>query len=310
MRICVVGAGAIGGYFGGRLAEAGRDVTFLVRPARAGRLAESGLHVKSRFGDVHLPRPATVLADGIDRPFDLVILSCKAYDLDDAMASFAPAVGPDTAILPLLNGMAHLDRLDGRFSAARVIGGQCVIGVTLEPDGTVTHLNDVHGLTFGERDGSRTDRIAAIESTLAGANFAPRASAEILLEMWEKWVFLASLASGTSLMRASVGDIVAAPGGREFMLGLLDEARAVAAACGYPPRNAVVERTRGMLTAEGSTGTASMARDIANGARVEADHVVGDLIRRGREAGQEPARFTTAYTHLKAYEARQARKSD
>ena len=261
MRVCVVGAGAIGGYFGGRLAEAGRDVTFLVRPARAARLAEAGLTVRSRFGDIHLPRPATVLADAIDGPFDLVILSCKAYDLDDAMASCAPAVGPDTTILPLLNGMAHLDRLDGRFGAARVIGGQCVIGVTLAPDGTITHLNDVHGLTFGERDGSRTDRITAIEETLAGANFAPRASDRILLEMWEKWVFLASLASGTSLMRAPVGDIVAAPGGREFMLGLFAEAQAIAAGLRLPG----ARRSRGAHTRHAHGG--GLARHRLDGPR-------------------------------------------
>lgn len=309
MRICVVGAGAIGGYFGGRLAQAGRDVTFLVRPARAARLAADGLRIRSRFGDVTLERPRTVRADAIPGSFDLVILSCKAFDLADAVASMAPAVGAESAILPLLNGMSHLDLLDERFGTTRVLGGQCLIGSTLAPDGAVLHLNDVHTLTFGERDGSRSPRIGAIEAEMAGATFAPQASGAILLDMWEKWVFLASLAAATSLMRAGVGDIVAAPGGRDFMLGILDESRAIAAASGYAPRPDAIERTRNALTAAGSPSNASMARDIAAGARIEADHVVGDLIARGRRHGIATPRLDVAYTHLKAYEARRAREA-
>lgn len=308
MRVCVVGAGAIGGYFGARLTAAGRDVTFLVRPGRAKALAETGLRVKSRLGDVHVPNPALVQADAIAGPFDLVILSCKAYDLADAIASVAPAIGPGTTILPLLNGMAHLDSLDARFGAERVIGGLCMIGSTLDREGTILHLNDVHGLTYGERDGGRTPRIEAIEALMAGAAFSPKASPEILQAMWEKWVFLASLAAGTSLMRASVGDIVAAPGGRDLMLAILDEAAGIAAASGFPMPDAMLARTRGQLTAEGSPSNASMARDIDTSARIEADHVVGDLIRRGREHGLALPRLETAYTHLKAYEARRARE--
>lgn len=309
MRVLVVGAGAIGGYFGGRLAEAGRHVTFLVRPARAQRLAESGLQVKSRFGDLAIANPPTVLASDIREPFDLVLLSCKAYDLDDAMGSLAPAVGPRTAVLPLLNGMAHLDRLDERFGRERVLGGLCAIGATLDPSGTVRHLNDLHIFTYGERDGGRSARAAAIETLTAGANFTARASTEILLEMWEKWVFLAALAAGTSLMRSSVGDVVAAPGGTDLLLGLLEECRAVAEASGYSPRETFLERTKAQLTAPGSPLNASMARDIEGGNRIEADHVIGDLIRRGRELGVEMPLLALALTHLKAYENRRAREA-
>ena len=218
MKIVILGAGAIGGYFGARLLEAGRAVTFLVRPGRAERLRQAGLQVRSVFGDVNIPRPPTVLADAVT-PADLVILSCKAYDLDDAIKSLAPAVGPGTAVLPLLNGMAHLDRLEEAFGASRVLGGQCVIGATLDPDGTIRHLNDAHALTFGERVGGLSPRVAAIAEAMAGATFLPRASEHILTEMWEKWVFLASLAAASCLMRAPVGDIVAAPGGREVHAG-------------------------------------------------------------------------------------------
>ena len=155
MRFLVVGAGATGGYFGGRLLEAGRDVTFLVRPARAERLAAAGLTITSPAGNVTLPSPPTVLAADLRTPFDVVILSCKAYDLDGAIESFAPAVGPDTAVVPLLNGMRHLDALDARFGADRVLGGSCFISAKLDEGGRIAHVSDIHRLTFGERAGGR-----------------------------------------------------------------------------------------------------------------------------------------------------------
>jgi 2-dehydropantoate 2-reductase len=309
MRVLVVGAGAIGGYFGGRLAEAGREVTFLVRPRRAEQLSKRGLEVRSPHGDIHIAKPATVLAQDLAEPFDLVILSCKAYDLDDAIESFAPAVGRGTAILPLLNGMSHLDTLERRFGSEHVLGGQCVIGATLDDEGRILHLNETHGLTYGERDGAMSERVERIARVFESARFQARSSDAILLEMWEKWVFLASLASGTCLMRAAVGDIVAAPGGAEFLLGLFDECRTIAEGEGYVPRAPFLERSRKMLTTAGSPFTASMLRDIERGARIEADHVIGDLIRRGRErAGTPRPKLETAYVNLKAYEARRERR--
>jgi 2-dehydropantoate 2-reductase len=310
MRILVVGAGAIGGYFGGRLIESGRNVTFLVRPRRAAELASSGLQIKSAAGNLTVPAPATVLADSLSTTFDLVLLSCKAYDLDDAIASFAPAVGPATAILPLLNGMRHLDILDARFGGERVLGGQCYIAATLDESRTIVHLNNDHELAFGEREGGRSVRIDAIANEMADVLFKARASAEIVQEMWEKWVFLATLAAATCLMRASIGDIMASPGGKEFMLGMLDECRAIAQANQHPPRNAFIERISATLTAEGSGFTASMLRDIERGAPIEADHIVGDLIRRGSGSGAqtgERSLLRVAYAQLKAYGARRRR---
>jgi 2-dehydropantoate 2-reductase len=302
MRILVVGAGAIGGYFGGRMLQAGRDVTFLVRPRRAGELADAGLVIKSPNGDVTLRQPPTVLANHIAEPFDVVLLSCKAFDLDDAMKSFAPAVGPRTAIIPLLNGMLQLDRLDEKFGRERVLGGLCAIAVTLNERREVVQLQPMQSLNFGERDGTLSERVRAIADVMASGRFGSVASEHIIQEMWEKWVFLASLAAATCLMRASVGTILAAPGGKDFILGMLDECSAVAAAEGFAPRAPFLERTRGMLTAEGSQMTASMFRDIKAGAPVEADHVVGDLIARGDAAKVPVPRLRTAYTHLKAYE--------
>jgi 2-dehydropantoate 2-reductase len=302
MRVLVVGAGAIGGYFGGRLLQAGRDVTFLVRPKRAAELARDGLVIKSPNGDVTLKNPPTVQADKLDQKFDVVLLSCKAFDLDDAIRSFAPAVGPQTAILPLLNGMLHLDVLDGEFGRERVLGGLCAIAATLNEHREVVQLNPMQSLTFGELDGRMSDRVRAIAEVMASGKFGSAASEHIVQDMWEKWVFLASLAASTCLMRTSVGNILAVPGGKDFILGMLDECSAVATAEGHAPGGPFFERTRGMLTAEGSQMTASMFRDIKAGAAVEADHVIGDLIARGDAAKVPVPRLRTAYTHLKAYE--------
>jgi 2-dehydropantoate 2-reductase len=302
MRILVVGAGAIGGYFGGRLLQAGRDVTFLVRPRRAAELADAGLVIKSPLGDVTLKNPPTVQADRLAEKFDVVLLSCKAFDLEDAIQSFAPAVGPQTAIIPLLNGMRHLDVLDAKFGRDRVLGGLCAIAVTLNDKREVVQLQPMQSLTFGERDGKMSDRVRAIAEVFASGNFGSAASDNIVQDMWEKWVFLASAAGSTSLMRSSIGNIVAAPGGRDFILGMVDECSAVATAEGYAPRAPFLERSRGMLTAEGSQLTASMFRDIKAGGKVEADHVIGDLIARGDAAKVPVPKLRIAYTHLKAYE--------
>jgi 2-dehydropantoate 2-reductase len=303
MRILVVGAGAIGGFFGGRLLQAGRDVTFLVRPKRAMELARDGLVIKSPNGDVTLKNPPTVQADKLAEKFDVVLLSCKAFDLDDAIKSFAPAVGSQTAIIPLLNGMRHIDVLDERFGKDRVLGGQCGIAATLDEHRHVVQLAPVfQSLVFGERDGAMSERARAIAENFSAGNIGSQASEAIMQEMWEKWVVLTTLASSTSLMRAAIGHILAAPGGRDFILGVRDECSAVAKAAGYAPRDVFLTRINGMLTTEGSPLTASMFRDIKAGAPVEADHVIGDMIARGDAAKVPVPKLRTAYTHLKAYE--------
>ena len=311
MRILVVGAGAIGGYFGGRLLEAGRDLTFLVRPRRQAQLAKTGLVIRSRFGDVSLPAPPAVTTDALHAPFDLILLSCKSYDLQSAADSFAPAVGANTAILPLLNGMGHMDYLAERFGAGAALGGQCVISVTLDGDGHVLHLNDTHGLSFGEQNGETSPRAEAIASIFSGAKFESRLSKTILHEMWEKWVLIATMAGSNCLMRAAVGDIVAA-GAENLSLALLDECAGIAVAQNFAPSAAAMTRNRGMLTMPGSTFAASMLRDIERGAPTEADHILGDLIRRGGGGHAGPndlPLLRIAYAHLRAYEARRTREN-
>ncbi|HJZ93960.1 MAG TPA: ketopantoate reductase family protein [Gemmataceae bacterium] len=309
MRFLVVGAGAIGGYFGGRLLEAGCDVTFLVRPPRAERLAVTGLTITSPAGNVTFRSPPTVLAVGLRKPFDAVILSCKAYDLDGAIESFAPAVGPVTAVVPLLNGMRHLDALDGRFGADRVLGGSCFISAKLDAGGHISHVSDIHRLTFGERARGRSPRVEALAAAMVGAKFEAVTSDQILLVMWEKWVFLASLAGLTCLARAAVGDIVAA-GGADLAAALLDECRAIAAAAGYSPRADELRSSLARLTDPGSAVSASMLGDIERRTRTEADHVLGDFLRRrGGAPPGDRSLLRVAYVALKAAEARASRES-
>jgi 2-dehydropantoate 2-reductase len=310
MRILVVGAGAIGGYFGGRLLAAARDVTFLVRPHRASQLAQNGLVIKSQNGAVTLPSPPTVLAERIEKPFELIVLSCKAYDLAGAMDAFAAGVGSGTVILPLLNGMRHLNVLSERFGRSRVLGGHCLIAVTRDANGTIVHLNAAHSLSFGELDGARTERIRAIAGELANAGFDALPSDRVLQGMWEKWVFLATLAGITCLMRAPIGDIVASPGGQQAILALLEECRSIAEGEGHAPETAFIEQALTALSDQGSTLTASMLRDLEANGPVEADHVVGDLLERRRKAPTSELAcsvLSVAYAHLKAYEARRTR---
>jgi 2-dehydropantoate 2-reductase len=297
----------LGGYFGARLLAAGRDVTFLVRPARAEALRKNGLKVKSRAGDLNLVSPPTVTSERLEGHYDLILLSCKAYDLDDAIRSIAPAVGDNTVIIPFLNGLRHLDVLNARFGRERVFGGQCAISAALSSDGEILHLVDLHTLSFGEQDGKRSKRRDKIVAALSGANFDAEASDDILQSMWEKWVFIATAAGTTCLMRASIGDIVAS-GASGLIVNFLDECSKIAAGAGFAPRAAYLERTRPLLTAPGSPLMASMLRDIEKGSRTEGDHVLGDLLRRA-EHGADAALLNAAYTHVKSYEARRTREA-
>jgi 2-dehydropantoate 2-reductase len=307
MRVLVVGAGSIGGYFGGRLKAAGRDVTFLVRARRAAQLAKIGLIIRSPRGDVDIASPPTIMAENLREPYDLILLSCKAYDLPSAIDAFAPAVGPNTAILPVLNGMSHMDTLGARFGAGAVLGGQCLISTTLDPEGRILHLANPHLLSFGEQNGTKSARAQATLAALSSAGFDVNLSTTILHEMWEKWSFIATGAGITCLMRAAFGDIVAA-GAVKLSTDLYDECCAIATVNGFPPSKASIERSLGMFTAPGSTISASMLRDIERGAPTEADHVIGDLLRRGEKAPGDRTLLRIAYAHLRAYEARRARE--
>ena len=301
MRILIVGAGAVGGYFGGRLAQAGRDVTFLVRPSRAKQLGRDGLRIISPHGDAVLT-PKLISAEEIDTSYDLVFLSVKAYALGAAMNDFAAAVGPETMILPVLNGMRHVDLLTKRFGEHAVIGGVCQVASEIDNQGRIVQLADFQQLVYGERNRESTPPLKALDATLQGAGFNARLSTDIMQEMWEKWVQLASLGAITCLMRGTIGEIVDAPGGADLSLKVLDESAAVATACGYKPSEALLSRHAGALTAPGSPLTSSMYRDLRKGASVEADHILGDFIERGDTHKVATPLLKAAFINLRVYQ--------
>jgi len=310
MKVLVLGAGAIGGYFGGRLAEAGADVTFLVRERRAAQLERDGLVVKSPHGDIR--RKVQIVREGAVKPeYDLVVLACKAYDLDAAIESARPAMGPATFVLPLLNGLAHLERLDAGLGAGRVLGGTCYLAGTLTPEGEILQLSPLHRIAFGKRPGNEPKAAVALMKLAAAftkTQVDSQLASDILLEMWEKYVLLATLAAMTCLMRGAVGDIMATDEGESLMEACLATCEDTAKASGHEPRPDRLAQARKMLTERGSTFTASMLRDVEAGLRTEADHIVGDMLKRAGAAKVPCGILRAAYCHLQAYEARRQRE--
>ncbi len=303
MRILVLGAGATGGYFGGRLAQAGGDVTFLVRERRAAQLRAHGLVIQTPKGREHFPVSVVTEADP-QWPYDLAILSCKAYDLDSAIAALQPALGQTGLVLPLLNGLAHYGPLEQAFGADRVLGGLCHLSAALESEGDIRLLGPLHRLTFGERQGPpQSARCATLAAVLAPAAFDSHHSPDISQDSWEKFAFLAAAAGITCLLRAPVGAIVATEDGAALTLRIIDECEAIAAASGYPVREAARAMTRRTLLATGSPFTASMLRDLRAGGRIEAWQIIGDLRQRGLALGVPVDTLSLAWCQLQAYEA-------
>ncbi|HMO46412.1 MAG TPA: ketopantoate reductase family protein [Rubrivivax sp.] len=308
MKILVLGAGAIGGYFGGRLVQAGGDVRFLVRERRQRQLQQQGLVVRSPHGDFQLPVRA-LRREQIDAPADLVLLACKAYDLDDALQAIAPAAGAHTTIVPLLNGIAHIDRLQAAFGAARIAGGSCNIPATLSPQGEVLQLGPLHRIVFGRLPGTADEAQPRLEALLALWRATPVAAEldeQMMRALWEKFVGLATIAAMTCLMRGTVGDILAADDGAALFAQTFAACEGAARAAGYPPREAPMAVFRTMMSDRGSAMTASMLRDLEGGGRTEGAHVVGDMLRRVTAAGLDPGALRAAWCHLQVAERRRA----
>jgi len=307
MRILVVGAGAVGGYFGGRLVQAGRDVTFLVLPKRAEQIQAQGSRILSpKYGDF-TARPKTITAAQIASPYDVIFLSVKSYSLAAAIDDFAPAVGPQTVIVPVLNGMRHMDVLTKRFGKHGVLGGVCFVATEIDSQGRIVQLADFQSLTYGELDGKKSSRIEAVHQVFSGAGFEAAISTDILRDMWEKWVWLASVGAITCLLRGNIGEVVAVPGGAELCLTAFRECAAIAGACGYPMSETFLAEKGPMLTAAGSTLTSSMYRDLTNHARVEVDTILGDLVERGRKHGVSAPIVQAAFVNLSVYQQGRAR---
>jgi 2-dehydropantoate 2-reductase len=305
-RILVLGAGGTGGYFGGRLVESGADVTFLVREGRRKILSEQGLRIESPFGDAQLA-VKTVVASDLAPVYDAVILTCKAYDLDTAVAAIAPAVAPTGYVLPFLNGIAHIDVLNQRFGQHRVLGGTAKVQATLAPNGAIHQFNDWRTLTFGEQSGEMTERVRTLEVLFAAAKGVEAfAVTDIVQRMWEKLVHLSTAATMTCLMRANVGEIIRTPNGREIFLDQLQCGAAIATANGHPPSEAFMRSWQETFSQQDSQYATSMLRDVERGGATEVEHILGFMLNKAREANIAHRTLLLAYTHIKAFEQRRA----
>ena len=306
MRYLVLGAGGTGGYFGGRLAESGSDVTFLVREGRRKTLSAQGLRIESPFGNAQLA-VKTVVAAEVAPVYDAVILTCKAYDLDAAVAAIAPAMAQNACVVPFLNGIAHIDVLNEKFGRHRVLGGTAKIQATIMPDGAIRQFNDWRTLAFGEQSGEMTDRVRALAAAFEAAKGVEVfAVADIVQRMWEKLVHLSTAAAMTCLMRANVGEIVRTPYGRELFLDQLRCGAAIAAANGHAPGAAFMKSWEETFSQEDSQYSTSMLRDIERGGQTEGEHILGFMLRKAEQAGIPCHTLLLAWTSVKAFEQRRA----
>ncbi|MGO1851383.1 ketopantoate reductase family protein [Microbacterium sp.] len=274
-RTLIIGAGATGGALGARLISAGQDVTFLVRERRAAQLAADGLHFRAPDVDVVYTARAVTSLDDSD-PFDLVIVAVKAPALESIIPTFTPAVGPDSRIVPLLNGMAHIELLERAFPG-QVLGGIVKIVATLDEDATVVQMTPLCSLTVGGLHGK--DVPNEIRRTLDVDGITLDIVDDVASRLWEKWAFIAAAGVITCLFRGTIGDILAA-GGEAQILQAIAECEQIAEVVGHRVSEAGHAQSLGLLTEPGSAFTSSLYRDLQHGDPVEAEHIIGDLAAR------------------------------
>lgn len=301
MKILILGAGAVGGYFGGRLIEKGEDVTFLVREKRQQQLREHGLQIRSPHGDISV-RPKTILATADDDPFDVVLLATKAYHLADGLKSIEPFVREYTMIIPLLNGIEHMEEIRGFFSPAQVLGGLCFIESTLDENGTIIQSSAIHDLVFGEWNGKKTERVERLEEVFSETRANFHLSENIQQDMWHKYLFISTLAGITSLMRSSIGPIRDTMEGRTYIQQLFEEIRLTMEEHGAPIAEGIVEKQMDLVEKQAPTMKSSMLRDIEKNGEIEADHLHGYLLLLAERHGVETPLLRLIYQHLKVYE--------
>ena len=306
MRFLIVGAGALGGYYGSMLVKGGGDVTLLVRPAWAAQLAERGLVIKRADDEFRTP-VKTVTAGANEGPYDVVFVTCKAYDLDVAIDDFAPALSRRGAVLPVLNGINHIARLTDRLGADRVLGGVTFFSVVRTPEDEIRVPGHGSGRTsFGELTGERSPRCETIHAAFNAGGVPSTVSDHIVTEMWEKFSGFAAAAAIAVLTRARAGEVAAAPAGAGFVDAALDECARVTTAEGYPPSAAITDIYRRAFGEVGSNAAPSMLFDIENGRPTEAEHIVGDLVNRADRLGVDTPILRAALCNLQIYEARRS----
>lgn len=302
MRMLMVGAGGIGGYFGARLLEKGEDVTFLVREGRKQNIEAEGLHVDSRHGNLHL-QPALLTKTMQAEPFDIILLSTKAYQLEQAIEDIRPFVGEQTMVLPLLNGIAHIEQLVSAFGEDAVIGGLCFIETTIGEDGSIVQTSPIHQLVYGERSGERTARIEQLKAHFDGTKAEFVLSDNIDQDMWHKYMFITAMSGITSLMESPIGPIRKLSSGQTAIRSLLDELEAVMTAIDAPIKTGISSIQFDKMNSMDDSMKSSMQRDMEKGQGIEADHLQGHLIDKAQQVEVPVPVLETVYTKLKLYEA-------
>jgi len=305
MRYLVLGAGALGGYFGGMLINGGADVTFLVRPKRAAQLHQDGLIVKLQDGSELRTKVKTVQQGHLNGTYDVILLSCKAYDLDGAMDALAPAMSEQSVIVPVLNGVRHIDVLTGRFGQSRVLGGLTTINAALMPDGTIQQSQlRINLNAIGELDGRTSDRCTAIKTALEAGGIPVQISDAIVAMMWAKFFGFVISATIASLTRSRAGAIAKSASGSAFVSAVIDECTQAVTAAGYPPAPPpdTAGIMRGMFSQPASTYGPSILIDMEDGRPTEGEHTVGDLAERAARMGISAPLLTAARCNLQTYE--------
>lgn len=299
MRILIVGAGATGGYFGARLAQAGRDVTFLVRERRFKQLSENGLVLRTPQG-VEKLQPQLAQAGSLRGPWDLIILTVKSFGLAQAIEDIAPAVGEQTLIMPILNGMRHFDTLRDRFGD-KVIGGLVKINATLGEQGEVVRMTPLHQIYYGALDGRNDARLQRVDEALRAASVDTIFSDNIIGELWEKWLLLSTLGAVCCLARGDTQQALTAEGGEALLRTIFSEVLATITADGYQPRPAVTAKILALLSNPSTPMTSSMYRDLSQGFDIEAEQVIGDLVKRAARNGVSVPLLNAVNVNLQVY---------
>lgn len=304
-RILVLGAGGVGGYFGARLAEGGVDTTFLVRGKRREQIDAKGITIHSDFFDDAHADVKTVATDEIETPFDLIILTCKAYQLDGAMDAIAPAVGEETGIIPLLNGMKQIELLQARFGVEKVLGGTTYIGARVDGEtGDIVHFGDFHRIAYGEMDGTMSARVEAFAALDDAVKFDIDPREDIEQTMWDKFAMLCAMSSVNTLSRATVGEILDTPSGHEFLMAALAECRDTAHVLGHTVSQKTIETYERMFSTQGSKFASSMLRDVQAERPTEGAHIIGDMVERAQAAGLHTPILLAARAGLAVHDRR------
>ena len=295
MKILIFGAGAVGGYFGGKLFVSGSDVTFLVRDTRKKQLSATGLKIYSPHGDFTTDVKCKTIAENAEI-YDLVFLCCKAYQLENAIRDLKNFLKKPAYILPVLNGLSHIQELQSQFGKDKVLGGTAHIASTVSGEGYIKQLNPIQVLTAGcISDNQGTNVLNEFIDACNTAKFKAMIVEDIIQSMWEKWSFLATLAGSTVLFRNSVGAITDTSWGEELMLRMYKECLDVADASGHKVSNKAEEKALGILMEPGSDFTASMLRDLLTGAPTEHEHILGNLVKMGRQFNIDMPLISAAY---------------